>query len=179
MFDPTKGPARYKLNITAVQRLEAAKILIHDDRRLRSFFFDGRFLTAKDLTREQTYFLTRQADLVRSGGIGIISGLRVTMGSSSRSLCISAGHGATPSGEIVVIPKDLPDVRLDDLPAIQRLDAAFGLSSVPTEPARSRSGLYVVALRPVEYTAHPVASYPSSLSTARQVHDGDIIEATA
>jgi hypothetical protein len=133
----------------------------------------------RDLTREQTYFLTRQSDLGRSGGTGVIAGLRVRSNEDSRSLRITAGHGATPSGEAVVIPTDLSQVKLDDVPEIQRLDAAFGLSTTPREPARNRSGLYIVALRPVEYTAHPVASYPSSMGTSRQVHDGDIIEATA
>lgn len=179
MFQSTTGPARQRLEGQAVQKLEAAGALVHDDRRLRSFFFDGRFLTARDLTREQTYFLTRQADLGRSGGTGIIAGLRVKANQDSRSLSLTAGHGVTPSGEAVVLPTDLTQVKLDDVPEIQRLDAAFGLSATPREPVRNRSGLYVVALRPVEYTAHPVASYPSSLGTTRQVHDGDIIEATA
>jgi hypothetical protein len=179
MFQSTTGPARQRLEDASVQKLEAAGALVHDDRRLRSFFFDGRFLTARDLTREQTYFLTRQADLGRGGGTGVIAGLRVKVGTTSRSLHLSAGHGVTPSGESVVIPQDLTEVRLDDIPEIQRLDAAFGLSPVPREPSRNRSGLYVVALRPVEYTAHPVASYPSSMGTTRQVQDGDIIEATA
>ncbi|WP_257446362.1 hypothetical protein [Archangium lipolyticum] len=179
MSDTMNGPAREKLEPAVVSKLETAGILVHDGRRLRSFFFDGRFLTAKDLTREQTYFLTRQADLGRSGGVGVVTGLHVKAGPDPRSLEISAGHGVTPSGEAVVIPKTLANVRLDDIPEIQRLDAAFGLAQIPRETARNRSGLYIVALRPVEYTANPVAQYPSTAGGARTAHDGDIIEATA
>ncbi len=179
MFNTTKGPAREKLEPVVVRKLETSGTLVHDDRRLRSFFFDGRFLTAKDLTREQTYFLTRQADLARAGGVGVVSGLQLVEGPDPRSLLITAGHGVTPSGEMVVIPRDLSNVRLDDIPEIQRLDAAFGLAPIPRETARNRSGLYIVALRPVEYTANLVASYPATVGGARTAQDGDIIEATA
>jgi hypothetical protein len=179
MFDTTRGPAREQLEPNVVKRLETAGTLVHDDRRLRSFFFDGRFLTARDLTREQAYFLTRQADLGRSGGVGVVAGLHVEDGPDPRSLRVTAGHGVTPSGEVVIIPRDLGSVRLDDIPEIQRLDAAFGLAQIPREVARNRSGLYIVALRPVEYTANPVAQYPSSVGGTRTAHDGDIIEATA
>ncbi|WP_239988952.1 hypothetical protein [Corallococcus macrosporus] len=153
--------------------------MVHDDRRVRSFFFDGRFLTAKDLTREQNYFLTRQADLSRANGTGVMHGLTVTPSPDRATLTVRLGHGLTPGGELVVVPRDLTDIRLDDIPEIQRLDAAFGLAPVPRELARSRSGLYVLVLRPVEYTANPIASYPTSLGAARTTQDGDIIEAVA
>jgi hypothetical protein len=178
-INPTRGPARETLSRTAAQALEAAKALVHDDRRVRSFFFDGRFLTAKDLTREQGYFLTRQADLSRAGGTGVVRGLRASAGNDRITVNLRLGHGLTPGGELVVVPRDLTGIRLDNIPDIQRLDAAFGLSSVPRELARNRHGLYVLALRPVEYTANPIASYPTSLGAARTMHDGDIVEAVA
>ncbi|NOK05979.1 MULTISPECIES: hypothetical protein [unclassified Myxococcus] len=179
MFNPTSGPAREKLTWETAQALETARAMVHDDRRVRSFFFDGRFLTAKDLTREQTYFLTRQADLSRANGTGVMHGLTVTPSQDRTTLTVRLGHGLTPGGELVVVPRDLTGIRLDDIPEIQRLDAAFGLAPVPRELARSRSGLYVLVLRPVEYTANPVASYPTSLGAARTTQDGDIIEAVA
>ncbi|NOJ80743.1 hypothetical protein [Myxococcus xanthus] len=179
MFNPTSGPAREKLTWETAQALETARAMVHDDRRVRSFFFDGRFLTAKDLTREQNYFLTRQADLSRANGTGVMNGLTVTPSQDRTTLTVRLGHGLTPGGELVVVPRDLTGIRLDDIPEIQRLDAAFGLAPVPRELARSRSGLYVLVLRPVEYTANPVASYPTSLGAARTTQDGDIIEAVA
>ncbi|ABF89023.1 hypothetical protein MXAN_4507 [Myxococcus xanthus DK 1622] len=179
MFNPTSGPAREKLTWETAQALETARAMVHDDRRVRSFFFDGRFLTAKDLTREQNYFLTRQADLSRANGTGVMHGLTVTPSQDRTTLTVRLGHGLTPGGELVVVPRDLTGIRLDDIPEIQRLDAAFGLAPVPRELARSRSGLYVLVLRPVEYTANPVASYPTSMGAARTTQDGDIIEAVA
>ncbi|MCP4378556.1 MAG: hypothetical protein GY794_20565 [bacterium] len=71
------------------------------------------------------------------------------------------------------------EIDLADVPEIRKLDASFGLSELPKQTALNRSGLYILALRPVEYTSHPVASYPTSINSTRSVEDGLIIEATA
>ena len=178
MFDATKGSRREVIDQDEQARLSASNMLFVDTRRRRPKYFDGRFLTARDLTRDQTYFLTRQADLGRSMGAGVVNGLMVEEGDSATSLRIQPGLGVTPSGEIVSIPALL---RLDlaDIPSAQRLNAALGLSRRPLDPARSRSGLFVLALRPVEFTANPIASYPTSITGPRSVEDGEIIEATA
>jgi hypothetical protein len=44
---------------------------------------------------------------------------------------------------------------------------------------RSRTGLFVLGLRPVEFTANPIGAYPTSITGQRTVEDGDVIEATA
>ncbi|WP_437310851.1 hypothetical protein [Sorangium sp. So ce388] len=180
MINVTKVPARQKLSLTAAtaDALRAAGALIVDDRRRRSFFFDGRFLTARDLTREQTYFLTRQSDLGRAGGVGVVTGLTVAAGTTATTIALRAGHGVTPGGELVVVPGDL-ELDLARIAEIERLDAAFGLASIPRPSARSRTGLYVLALRPVEFTANPIASYPTTFGGARTIEDGDIVEAVA
>jgi hypothetical protein len=197
MLNPTAGPAREKLSArtrldeTELQQarrqrltleefegLQRTGTLVIDDRRHRPLYFDGRFLAARDLTREQNYFLIRQSDLGRAGGSGIVNGLLAEMGSSDTQLRISAGHGVTPSGELVVLPNSLL-IRLTDIAESQRLDAAFGLIRVPRESARNRSGLFVVALRPIEFSANPIASYPTSITGPRSVEDGEIIEGVA
>jgi hypothetical protein len=177
MFDPTEGPARDRLDGDEVRKLRPTGALIIGERR-RPLYFDGRFLAARDLTREQNYFLSRQADLARAGGGGVAHGLVVTRGDSATSVTITLGHGVTPAGELVVVPRSVT-VNLANVPEIERLDRAFGLSRVPRPPARNRSGLFVVALRPVEFTANPIASYPTSVEGTRSVEDGDIIEAAA
>ena len=70
-------------------------------------------------------------------------------------------------------------LKLSDLAEEENLDVQFGLSRNPQPPARTRTGLYVLALRPVEFTANPIASYPTSIQGSRTTHDGDIVEATA
>lgn len=184
MLNAVQGPARERLSAreqidqAEVARLRAAGLLVVDDRRRRPLYFDGRFLAARDLTRDQTYFLTRQADLGQATGAGVVHGLQITRGAGASALQISPGHGITPSGELVILRQPVA-VTLDDVPLMQRLDAAFGLLPRPREPSRTRTGLYVLALRPVEFSANPIASYPTQINGQRSVEDGDIVEATA
>jgi hypothetical protein len=170
-----QGPAREPLDRTEIDALRSSVII--DERRRRPLYFDGRFLAARDLVREQSYFLTRQADLGRAGGTGVVRGLMVERGPTTGTLRIAAGHGLTAAGEPVMLPDPLV-VKLDDLPQIQRLDLTLGLLEIPREPVRNRSGVYILALRPVEFTSNPIASYPISIDGQRGMEDGDIIEGT-
>ncbi|MEE9432865.1 MAG: hypothetical protein V3V15_01325 [Sphingorhabdus sp.] len=154
--------------------------LILDGMRRRPRYFDGRFLTGADLTRDQDYVRQRQADLARAGGTGVINGLRVSNRALARgqTLRISSGVGLTPSGSVVML-RTRRDVPLLDVPTSRQLDAAMGLAEIPRVPLDRKTGLFVLALRPVEFTANPIAAYPRSISGNRRVEDGDIIEATA
>jgi hypothetical protein len=153
-------------------------------RRTRPLWFDGRFLAARDLERDQDYFLRRQAGLGKAAGFGIIHGLlvdTVTTGgqvADPETIIVRAGHGITPGGQLVMIPNDLT-VRISDLEDEENLDAQFGISSVPAPLARTRTGLFIVALRPVQFTANPIASYPTSVQGSQTVQDGTVVEATA
>jgi hypothetical protein len=170
---PAQGPGRVRLKSDQIRELQGS--LVVDHRRRRPLYFDGRFLAARDLVREQNYFLTRQSDLGRAGGFGVVEGLYVQRGGTPTSLTLTAGHGVTPAGELVVLPRDLT-LDLTDVPEIQRLNAAFGLLEVPNEAPRNRTGLFVIALRPVEFSANPIASYPTTLTGPRTVEDGEIVE---
>lgn len=173
----TQGSDRELIQADEAAVLKASGALIIDERRTRTRYFDGRFLAAKDEIRDQNYFLTRLSDLGRAGGTGVVSGLLVAQ-TSPTTITIAAGQGVTPAGETVMVPADQP-VALVDIAAAEQLDVVFGLSRIPTDLARNRSGLFIVGLRPVEYTANPVASYPTTINGPRTVQDGDIIEAAA
>jgi hypothetical protein len=159
------------------ERLLAQGLLVEDGRRTRSSFFDGRFLTARDLTREQTYVLSRMADLGRAAGTGVVTGLTV-VATGSRALRVAAGYGIAGSGELVVLTAGLT-VDLSNLAEIERLNAVFGLGRAPNAPPWTLTGAFVVALRPVEYTANPTEAYPTSVTGTRRLEDGDVVEATA
>lgn len=176
------GSNREPLFSVAEQQLydmRQAHVLVTDPRRTRPSWFDGRFLAAQDLANEQNYFLVRQNDLGRAGGTGVIEGLMVTEVADNKTnallLRIDAGYGFTDTGEMVVLPECL-DIDPANIPEMQRLDAAFGIQKIPNESGRSRTGLYIIALRPVEWTANQISAYPTSLTGERTVQDGDIIE---
>jgi hypothetical protein len=170
------------LQIADRERLISQEVLVGDSRRWRPRWFDGRFLAASDLQSEQNYFLIRQADLARAGGSGIIDGFMVSevveQTTGVERLRIDAGQGVTDTGELVVLFDPLV-FSPADVPEMQRLDAAFGLQIIPNEPGRSRTGLYIVALRPVEWTANPIGAYPTSLTGQRRVEDSTIVEGVA
>lgn len=179
MSDSTRGAAREEIELDEYRALLANGTVAADDRRRRPLWFDGRFLDAAALNSEQNYILGRQADIARVAGVGVVSGLKVeNVGERARSVRIAAGHGITPAGELVMIGDDTV-VDLANVPEIRKLDASFGIAEIPKQTAINRSGLYILALRPVEYTAHPVASYPTSINGERSVEDGHIVEATA
>lgn len=162
-------------------QLSAGALIVNSGRR-RPFYFDGRFLTADDLTDDQNYIRARQADLAQAMGAGVIRGLMVGLGtqaaSNSPTLVIEPGTGLTPGGDIVNIDTRLT-IDIASLPESAQLDAQLGVKILPSASAVNRGGLFVLALRPIEYSANPTAAYPTTLDGQRTVRDGDIIEATA
>src|SRR3982750_1681640 len=110
----TKGAARARIAAGDVASLTASGALVQDPRRQRPRYFDGRFLAARDLIRDQQYFLTREAELGQTQGGGVASGLRVALGAAADELRIEQGHGLTPAGELTFLPRTL-SVRLADI----------------------------------------------------------------
>ncbi|MGH9563972.1 MAG: hypothetical protein ACRD3S_21175, partial [Terracidiphilus sp.] len=180
----TQGDTRLTLSQADVIAGQTNGSLVLNSQRSRPYWFDGRFLAARDLMREQDYFLQRQSDLGQAAGFSVIHGLMVETPAANDTsatpdtVIIRAGQGLTPAGELVLMPNDLT-VHLSDLPDEQNLDVQFNLASIPNTPLRNRTGAYVIALRPVEFTANPITSYPTSIQGTRTTHDGDIVEATA
>src|SRR3982750_4489079 len=103
----TKGAARARIAAGDVASLTASGALVQDPRRQRPLYFDGRFLAARDLIRDQQYFLTREADLGQAAGSGVAVGLLVRQGAEAQSLAIGTGHGITPAGELVQLPREI------------------------------------------------------------------------
>ncbi len=167
---------RVPVDAETLRSLSQSGLLVTDTRRSRPLWFDGRFLTARDLQREQTYFLSRQADLAAAVGCGVVRGLWVTPGSKATQLRIEQGFGIASGGERIVLLRDV-EVDLGNLPFLDQINRMLGRSKKPAAPFRTLSGLFVLAARSVEFTANPVGAYPSRLGDERLVEDGDIVEA--
>ena len=166
---------RERVDALEVQNLLDRRVLVVEEHRRRPRYFDGRFLAARDLTRDQSYFLARQSATARAVGSGVVEGLEVGRGGPT-TLTIGAGFGFTPSGELVSVPQPL-QLDLADAARLQLLRSAFGRSRRPGPVLRNRFGIFALVLRPVEFTANPIAAYPSDLEARRTVEDGDIVEA--
>jgi hypothetical protein len=161
--------------------LDSGAIIVDGGRR-RPFYFDGRFLTASDLIADQNYIRARQSDLAQAIGSGVIRGLMVSLGgdivTNNPELVVDPGLGLTPAGDLVRLAVSVP-LHLNDIPESQIIDAQLGVKLLANAAVGNRTGLYVLALRSIEFSANPVPAYPTSLDGVRSVHDGDIIEATA
>lgn len=160
----------------------SAGAIVVDSARRRPFYFDGRFLTAADLSADQDYIRARQADLAQAIGTGVVRGLMVSVEpgatAASPTIVIEPGVGITPAGDLVTLDVR-KTVKLEAIGEQANLDVQLGVKLLPTAATRNRTGLFVLALRPIEFSANPVPAYPTSLDGSRGVHDGDIIEATA
>ncbi len=178
------APRRALIDPTEVGEAQRHGVLVDDPERIRPRYFDGRFLNARDLDLDQRYLAQRQRDLDHLGAPGVVAGLEVARPDTESEgggepdptrLTIARGHGITRSGELLVLLRDTT-IDLTDLPAFQRLDATFDLDGAPRPPARTQSGMFVLALRPVEFSSNPVAPYPRNIVGARTLEDGDIVE---
>lgn len=179
MTDFTPFAPRDLIGEAEARALQQAGVLALDPERALPLWFDGRFLTARDLNREQNYFLARQTAIGRAVGRGVIEGLEVTMDPNDAArLTIGAGQGIAFDGNHIIAPQPIT-VNLGDLAVQDAINAALGLSATPAAPMRSRSGLFVLSLRAVEYTANDVASFPTTPNGARSLTHGDRIEAAA
>lgn len=175
---PLTAQRRDVMSAAERERLEAAGALVRDRRLSRPRYFDGRFLAARDLTADQDYLAARLADQARASGAGIVRGLDVQGGTHASEVRVTAGLGTTPSGEAVILPATMT-LDLLSLRQAELLDASLGLRRTRTAPTRVRTGPFVLALRPVEYTANPHRGYPTTLQGPRTVEDHDIVEAAA
>jgi hypothetical protein len=178
-IDYTIGPDRTNLGDVAAGELDArreAQTLAEDFRRARPRYFDGRFLAARDLTREQLYALTREADLAAAYRGGVIRGLELVR--SGDAIRIAPGAGFTPNGELVTLQSFL-QLAIEVVPEDDRIDLSHGLVDVAEPPARQRTGLYVLGLRPGEYAANPTTRFPLTVRGKAGTADGDIVEAVS
>jgi hypothetical protein len=169
---------RRRLQAAEVDVLRTRNLLIDESHRRRPRYFDGRFLAARDLTRDQAYFLARQAAYARALGPGVVEGLEVARGAAADTLRVSAGFGYTQAGEIVSLGRQV-EVSLADMPALQLVNARLRLDLLKRPPLRNRTGVFVLGLRPLEFTANPIAAYPSGLDRERTVEAGDVVEAAS
>src|SRR5580700_11480183 len=104
----TQGDTRITLTANQLSTAQITGSLVIDSKCTRPYYFDGRFLAARELEREQDYFLQRQANLGQAAGFSVIHGLMVSMPpanaptSNGDTVIIAAGQGLTPAGELVL-----------------------------------------------------------------------------
>ncbi|HEX8693774.1 MAG TPA: hypothetical protein VF746_15235 [Longimicrobium sp.] len=93
---------------------------------LRLNYFDGKFLRADDLSREQAYFRSLVELSNRAGGAGVVNGLDVTLAGGGAQLGLSPGLAIDPRGRVLFLPHD---ARVDLAEVIRRSRPPTGSGS--------------------------------------------------
>ena len=76
--------------------------------RTRPSFFDGRFLTAEDLRREQEYVDSRRhLQNLATLGAGVVTGLAVSEEPGGKEIRVAAGYAVDPWGREIIVPADV------------------------------------------------------------------------
>ncbi|WP_332879748.1 hypothetical protein [Massilia sp. S19_KUP03_FR1] len=111
----------------------------------RTYFFNGRLLSAEDLRREQVLREAGQRGLARLLGCGIARGLGVAWSAGSSELTVSAGLGVTAAGDVI----ETGDFTLD-LAAARLAGPAGGFADCKSAfgDGAAAAGLYLLVLTP-------------------------------
>ncbi len=149
--------------------------VIFDQRRARTAWFEGQHVTADQFNRDQSYAITRMADMGRTIGRGVVEGLEVSSPKST-VLFVRQGLGLAASGEVIHLPVDIT-LDLADIPTQRRLNVQLKSKADISPRPETRTGLFVLGASIVEQSSNPIASYPVSLNSERKLQDSVINEA--
>ncbi|PKD38984.1 hypothetical protein CWO84_18230 [Methylomonas sp. Kb3] len=150
LFEPLGNPIAAGLALDQVADI--------DPRLTRSHYFDGRLLTAEDLTRDQIYLDQRLRELGRVLGSGIVGGLALSFDRFTGLLTLEPGMAMTPAGRVLELGSRLI-VNLRDRALISGLNEG-NFSNL-------NRGLYAVVLRYVDVGTDIAEVFPKDLSAKR------------
>ena len=129
-----------------------------DPRLTRTHYFDGRLLTAEDLTRDQLYLDQRLRELGRVLGSGIMGGLELSLDRFTGLLTLQPGQALTPAGRVLELGSAL-QVNLGERALIAELNDG--------NYRRFNRALYAVVLRYVDVGTDIAEVFPKDLGATR------------
>jgi hypothetical protein len=94
LFTPLQGPAATTANAAVL------KVVQPEPQLSRTYYQDGRLLTALDLNRDFAYFDRRLLDLGLALGDGVVQGLVASM-ADGHTISVTQGRGVAPSGRVI------------------------------------------------------------------------------
>ncbi|MFT6254972.1 MAG: hypothetical protein ACJATV_001227 [Granulosicoccus sp.] len=136
-----------------------------DPRLTRSYYFDNRLLTEKDLNRDQIYLDGRLREVGQALGYGIMRGLAISFDALTGQIDVTPGIGVSTAGRVLELSRSLRfDLR--DRAAIMQLNNGRN--------RRLERGLYVLVIQYTEYGTDVAEVFPSDLISNRD-YDFDLI----
>ena len=92
--------------VILVSRGNGAVVIPSPSPLTRLHYFDGKFLRAEDLSKEQTYFRRLVEYSNQAGGSGVVHGFDLSLGSNGDALRIGPGLAIDPGGRVLLLPED-------------------------------------------------------------------------
>lgn len=129
-----------------------------DPRMTRTHYFDGRLLTAEDLTRDQIYLDQRLREMGRVLGSGVIDGLELSFDRFTGLLTLSPGQAMTSAGRVLELGSQL---------IVSLGDRALIAGNNDGQFRRFNRALYAVVLRYVEVATDIAEVFPTDLASKR------------
>ena len=158
-FTPLQGAAATTANATVLKVVQAEPQLS------RTYYQDGRLLTALDLNRDYAYLDRRLLDLGLALGDGVIQGLVASL-TGGTTISVTEGRGVAPSGRVIAYSSTptpgIPlSVNLSDIGTLITLNG----------PAFSGigDGLYAVVLLHGQQSSGIAEVFPRDLSSTRVI----------
>ena len=138
----------------------------------RTYYQDGRLLTAADLNRDYEYLDQRLLDLGLALGDGVVTGLQAALLSDGVTISVTQGRGIAPSGRVIAYvfadaagnldPTVALTARLSDLGTLAMLNGpTFG--GIP-------DGLYAVVLMHSQQPSGIDEVFPRDLRSTRVMY---------
>jgi hypothetical protein len=155
VFTPVATPAQPSSPSTQISQAEP--------QLSRTFYQDGRLLTAVDLNRDYAYLDQRLLDLGLALGDGIVQGLQTTLSPDGQTISVAQGRGIAPSGRVIAYSGAPLTANLFDNGTLASLNGAVfsGLAD----------GLYAVTLLHSQAPSGVAEGFPQSLRSARITYE--------
>ena len=136
------------------------KVIQPEPQLSRTYYQDGRLLTAVDLNRDYAYLDRRLLDLGLSIGDGIVQGLDAAL-VSGQTIVVSQGRGIAPSGRVIAYSDPKPNATL----AANLTDSALQATLNGITFSGIGDGLYAVVLLHGAQPTGVAEVFPSDLSS--------------
>jgi hypothetical protein len=160
-------------NSAAPLALSISKVSRAEPQLSRTYYQDGRLLTAVDLNRDYEYLDQRLLDLGLALGDGIITGLDATLLPDRVTISVTQGRGIAPSGRVIAYVFADAAGNLDPTVTLTANLADLGTLTTLNGPGFGGigDGLYALVLLHSQRTSGIDEVFPRNLRSTRVVYE--------
>jgi len=149
------APAATDTGFVIVSTQNGISLIPNPTTLTRLHYFDGKFLRADDLSREQDYLRNLVALSNQSGGAGVVQGFSVMLDPNADAILISQGLAIDPTGRVLLLPTPQVSVGIADLIAASMTPPASTTTSATNAATNGFAPCTVAATAPAGGSSTP------------------------